>query len=94
MKPQKLYDELSEIAMSLGYKIRKDTGNFKSNNCILKDEKIIILNKYVSIEGHNSTLAKAIYDANYEDIFLKPVIRDYIDQIAIIEKTQVSSSSQ
>ena len=88
MKAQKLYDELSEIAKSLGYKIRKDIGNFKSNNCILKEEKIIILNKYVSIEGHNSTLAKAICDANFEGIYLKPVIRDYIEQIASIEKTE------
>lgn len=86
MKPQKLYEELSEIAHSLGYRIRKDTGNFKSNNCILKDEKIIILNKYSGIEGYNSTLAKAIYESDCEGIFIKPVIREYIEQIANIDK--------
>lgn len=82
MKPQKLYEELSEIAKSLGYKIRKDIGNFKSNNCILKDEKIIILNKYSGIEGYNSIIAKAIYDSDYEGIFIKPIVREYIEQVS------------
>ncbi len=81
MKSQKIFEELNEIVQSLGYKIRKDTGNFKSNNCILKEEKIIILNKYTGIEGYNATLAKAIYDSNYEGIFLKPAIREYIEQV-------------
>ena len=82
MKPQKLYEELTEIAKSLGYKIRKDIGNFKSSNCILKDEKIIILNKYSGIDGYNSTVAKAIYDSDCEGIFIKPIVREYIEQIA------------
>lgn len=80
MKPKQLLEELTEVAKALGFAIRKDTGNFRSNNCVLKDEKIIILNKYGSIESHNRTLALAINQSENNSIFIKPVIRDYLTE--------------
>ncbi len=79
MKPNQLFEELSEIAKSLGYRIRKDVGNFKSNNCIVKQEKIIILNKYASINSYNKTLVAAIKQENYDTIFIKPQLREIIE---------------
>jgi hypothetical protein len=79
MKPQHINIELGEIVKSLGYKIRKDTGNFRSNNCIIKEEKVIVLNKFATIESHNRTLAKAINQEDVVGIFIKPVIREFLD---------------
>lgn len=79
MKPNQLFEELSEIAKSLGYRIRKDTGSFKSNNCIVKQEKIIILNKYASVNSYNKTLVAAIKQEDYEKIFIKPQLREFIE---------------
>jgi nanoRNase/pAp phosphatase (c-di-AMP/oligoRNAs hydrolase) len=78
MKPKQLFDELTEVAKALGFAIRKDTGNFRSNNCVLKEEKIIILNKFGSIESHNRTIALAINQSDNNSIFIKPVIREYL----------------
>jgi|YNPBryBLVA2012_1023415.scaffolds.fasta_scaffold07806_2 hypothetical protein len=81
MKPNQLFDELSEIAKNLGYRIRKETGNFKSNNCIVKQEKIIILNKFANINSYNKTLVAAIKQEDYEKIFIKPQVREFIESL-------------
>lgn len=79
MKPSQLFDELSEIAKSVGYRIRKETGTFKSNNCIVKQEKIIILNKFATLNSYNQTLVAAIKQENLDKIFIKPQVREYIE---------------
>jgi hypothetical protein len=79
MKASVLFDELAELVKIAGYKIVKDTGNFRSNNCILKDDKIIVLNKFANVEAHNKTLAATIIQSNLENNYIKPVIREYID---------------
>lgn len=81
MKPNQIFEELSDIAKLLGYRIRRETGNFKSNNCIVKQEKMIILNKFTSIDHQNKTIAQAIKQENYDKIYIKPQIREYIESI-------------
>lgn len=81
MKPYQLFEELSEIAKHLGYSIRKETGNFKSNNCIVKQEKIIILNKFANLNSYNKTLVVAIKQENYDKIFIKPQVREFIESV-------------
>ena len=78
MKPRELFEELTAIAKSLGFTIRKDTGNFRSSNCILRDEKIILLNKFNTPEAHNRTLASAINLADNNSIYIKPVVREFL----------------
>lgn len=82
MKPNQLFDELSEIAKNLGYRIRKEAGNFKSNNCIVKQEKIIILNKFANVSSYNKALVAAIKQENYEKIYIKPQVREFIESFA------------
>ncbi|OGU56578.1 MAG: hypothetical protein A2X64_06340 [Ignavibacteria bacterium GWF2_33_9] len=82
MRPKQLFEELIEIAKSNGYAVRKDTGNFRSNNCVLKDEKIIILNKFSTIESHNRTLAYAINQLLDNANYIKPAIREYLQEEA------------
>jgi len=79
MKPHQLFEELSQIAHNLGYRIRKEIGNFKSNNCIVKQEKIIILNKFASVNSYNKTLVAAIKQENYDKIYIKPQVREFIE---------------
>lgn len=81
MKAKQLFEELSEIAKSMGFTVRKDTGNFRSNNCVLKEEKIILLNKFSSIEAHNRTLAFAIIlEEDFHSIYIKPIVREYLQK--------------
>jgi hypothetical protein len=81
MKPDKLLLELEEVIHRLGYKVRKEKGNFRGSNCVLSGERIIMLNKNTPIELHITTLATFISNQKHEELFLKPVVRKELEQI-------------
>jgi hypothetical protein len=43
--------KLEDIFAESDYVLRYEKGNFKSGYCILKDTKIVIINKYFTTEG-------------------------------------------
>jgi hypothetical protein len=43
--------KLEDIFAESDYMLRYEKGNFKSGYCILKDTKIVIINKYFTTEG-------------------------------------------
>lgn len=49
-------DKLENIFASSEYLLRYEKGNFKSGYCILRDNKIVIINKYFTLEGKINAL--------------------------------------
>jgi hypothetical protein len=43
--------KLEEMIAESDYTLRYERGQFKSGYCILRDQKVIIVNKFYSIEG-------------------------------------------
>jgi mRNA-degrading endonuclease RelE of RelBE toxin-antitoxin system len=43
--------KLEDIFAESDYMLRYEKGNFKSGYCILKDNRIVIINKYFTTEG-------------------------------------------
>lgn len=43
--------KLEELIAESDYTLRYEKGNFKSGYCVLKDQKIIIVNKFYPTEG-------------------------------------------
>jgi hypothetical protein len=43
--------KLEDIFAESDYVLRYEKGNFKSGYCVLKDTKIVIINKYFTTEG-------------------------------------------
>ena len=52
--------KLENILESQEYKIRFEKGNFKSGYCIIKDKKVVVINKYFSLEGKINALIEII----------------------------------
>ena len=52
--------KLEHILESQEYKIRFEKGNFKSGYCIIKDKKVVVINKYFSLEGKINALIEII----------------------------------
>ena len=48
--------KLEELIAESDYTLRYEKGNFKSGYCVLKDQKIIIVNKFYPIEGKINAL--------------------------------------
>jgi hypothetical protein len=57
IKYTKTYLEKIELLFSeTAYNLRYEKGSFKSGYCILKNNKVIIVNKYFTLEGKINTL--------------------------------------
>ena len=57
--------KLENIFPDLGYKLRYEKGNFKSGYCILKDQKVVIINKYFTNEGKINTIIEILNSIDY-----------------------------
>ena len=57
---QTTLDKLEAIPEQSGYVLRYERGTFQSGYCILEDRKVIVLNKFLQIEGRINTLADLI----------------------------------
>ena len=79
MKPSLILKELEILADSLKIKIIKEKGNFKGGYCLLKEEKIIVINNLNPLEQRIRALTRAFSQLDISDIYIKPVIRNLID---------------
>tara|TARA_B100001996_G_C18446740_1_gene510598 strand:- start:119 stop:379 length:261 start_codon:yes stop_codon:yes gene_type:complete len=80
MGNKKLYAEFEFLAEKLDMKIIKDKGNFTGGICIIKDEKVIVVNKMKPLEQRLRVLANSFLAYNLDDIYMVPALRAYIEQ--------------
>lgn len=80
MKADKLLEELMNLAKSLDYTVRRETGTFRGGACVVHDQRIIIINRSMPLEAAAVILARALCRLVPEDTFLKPAVRDIIER--------------
>ncbi len=63
-------DKTEKLLQEAGYVIRYERGNFQSGYCILEEKKILVLNKFLPVEGRINTLIDIIgqLQLNQEDL--------------------------
>jgi len=57
---QSTLDKLGDILGESGYVTRYERGNFQSGWCLLEQRKIVVLNKFLDVEGKINTLVELI----------------------------------
>lgn len=57
---QTVLDKLESITEQSGYVLRYERGTFQSGYCILEQKKVVVLNKFLQLEGRINTLAELI----------------------------------
>jgi len=53
-------DKLEAIPEQSGYVLRYERGTFQSGYCILENKKVVVLNKFLQLEGRINTLMELI----------------------------------
>ena len=48
---QAALDKIEKILDETGYVVRYERGNFQSGYCILEERKVVVLNKFLQMEG-------------------------------------------
>ena len=74
--------KLESILISQEYKVRYEKGNFKSGYCIINKNKIVIINKYFTVEGKINSLLEIISKIDIDEK------KCSLDQIKLIEKIE------
>jgi hypothetical protein len=55
-------DKLVAIITESGYKVRFEKGNFVSGYALVMDKKIVLINKFLSVETKVNTLMDIMFD--------------------------------
>jgi hypothetical protein len=75
--------ELQGVAMQLGVTIRYERGDFEGGYCVLKEQKLLLVNRRLLPLRKSAVLALALHEIGLENVFLKPAVREYIeDEVA------------
>jgi hypothetical protein len=53
---QTTLNKLEKLIEEAGYIVRFERGNFQSGFCILEERKVVVLNKFLPLEGRINTL--------------------------------------
>lgn len=73
MKPTQPYlDKLTAIVHQANYTLRYERGTFQSGWCLLENKRIIVLNKFLDVEGRINTLCELIPQLPVEADTLTP----------------------
>jgi hypothetical protein len=80
---QSTLDKIEGILDEAEYVLRYERGNFQSGYCILEQRKVVVLNKFLQLEGRISTLIDLIPQLKVDpDSFSPEVRKTYADVLA------------
>ncbi|MEJ5263176.1 MAG: hypothetical protein WHT45_10880 [Ignavibacterium sp.] len=78
---EQIIDELKQVAAQLGVSVRFEKGDFKGGFCIVKENKIIVINKFANTQRKAAILATALKELGIDDIYINPRLREIIDEM-------------
>jgi hypothetical protein len=78
---QATLDKIERVLDEVGYIVRYERGNFQSGYCILEQRKVVVLNKFLPLEGRISTLIDIIPQLKITPDTLSPDVRRIYDDI-------------
>lgn len=82
MKHEEMIEELQTVAGQLGLTIRYERGDFEGGYCILKEQRLLLINRRLMPARKASILAAAMQEIGLDGVFVKPVVRAYIEDEA------------
>ena len=95
MTNEELLEELKALANQLSLPLRFEAGDFEGGLCVVNDTRTLIVNKKATIQKKISTIAAALDECGLDAIFVKPAVREAIDdEIAKLRVEQQRAAQQ
>lgn len=69
---QATLNKIEKLVAELAYVIRYERGTFQSGYCILEQRKVVVLNKFLTLEGRINALIELIPQFNVDPETLSP----------------------
>lgn len=80
-------DKIERVLDEAGYIVRYERGNFQSGYCILEQRKVVVLNKFLQMEGRISTLIDIVPQLKILPENLAPETRRIYEDIVAAHHT-------
>lgn len=78
---QTTLDKIDKMIEECGYIVRYERGSFQSGFCILEDRKVVVLNKFLQLEGRINTLIDLVPQLRIDPETLTPDSRKWFVDI-------------
>jgi hypothetical protein len=78
---QTTLDKIEKVIEEVGYILRYERGTFQSGFCILEDRKVVVLNKFLQLEGRINTVIELLPQLKIDANALSPESRKVFDDI-------------
>src|ERR1700685_4506784 len=82
--------KLEELYEEAGYIIRYEKGNFNSGYCILEERRVVVINKFFSIEGRINALLEILPTINVTESELSGEMLKWYKQL-VAEPSAISA---
>ncbi|MGB8193480.1 MAG: hypothetical protein WCF67_16230 [Chitinophagaceae bacterium] len=83
---QATLDKIEKILDEGNYVVRYERGSFQSGYCILEERKVVVLNKFLQLEGRINTMMDLIPQLSVDPDTLTPESRKlYLELVARYE---------
>jgi hypothetical protein len=78
---QSTLDKIEKILDEAEYVLRYERGTFQSGYCILEQRKVVVLNKFLQLEGRINTLMDIIPQLSIDPEILTPETRKVFEEV-------------
>jgi len=78
---QSTLDKIEKILDEAEYVLRYERGTFQSGYCILEQRKVVVLNKFLQLEGRINTLIDIIPQLSIGPEILTPETRKVYEEV-------------
>jgi hypothetical protein len=89
---QHTLDQLESILEESGYVVRYERGNFQSGYCILEEKKVVVLNKFLSLEGRIQTVLDLLPQVKIEIDLLTDLSQRLYGEVLIMAEAKEAAS--
>jgi len=76
-----IIQDLKLLAAQMGAEVRFEKGDFKGGYCLLKENKVIIINKMANLQRKVMILSMALKELGIDKLYLTPRMREIIDEM-------------
>jgi len=78
---EEILKDLKALAAELGASVRFEKGDFKGGYCLLKESKVIVINRMANMQRKAMILSAALKELGIDQIYLTPKLREAIDEM-------------
>ena len=80
-------EKIERLITESGYVLRYERGNFQSGYCLLEARKVVVINKFLQVEGRIHTLIDLLPVLSVDPFLLSPEARSlYVELMGRFEE--------